>query len=137
MAYMSQEKKKEIQLALKPILSKYNVKGTLSVNNHSTLVLTITQSPIDFIENYNKTQTEKHYADPQWRPAKDHMDVNHYWYKEQFSDIALDFLKEIMPIMNNGNHDNSDSQSDYFDVGWYVDINIGGWNKPYQLIKAV
>jgi hypothetical protein len=34
-----------------------------------------------------------------------------------------------------GNHDRSDIQSDYFDVGWYVDINIGRWNKPYALVK--
>jgi hypothetical protein len=22
--------------------------------------------------------------------------------------------------------------TDYFDVGWYIDINVGKWNKPYQ-----
>jgi hypothetical protein len=35
--------------------------------------------------------------------------------------------------MNMGNHDNSDIMTDYFDVGWYVDVNIGLWNKPYIL----
>jgi hypothetical protein len=29
------------------------------------------------------------------------------------------------------NHD--DSQSDYFSRSNYVDINIGKWDKPYQL----
>jgi hypothetical protein len=33
--------------------------------------------------------------------------------------------------LNTGNHDNSDSQTDYFDVGWYVDVKVGKWNKPY------
>ena len=37
--------------------------------------------------------------------------------------------------MNDGNHDNSEIQYDYFDVGWYIDVNIGRWNQPYQLIK--
>jgi hypothetical protein len=32
-----------------------------------------------------------------------------------------------------GNHNRSDIMSDYHDVGWYVDINIGQWNKPYIL----
>jgi hypothetical protein len=32
-----------------------------------------------------------------------------------------------------GNHDRSDIQSDYFDVGWYVDVNIGSWNRPYEV----
>jgi hypothetical protein len=37
--------------------------------------------------------------------------------------------------MNVGNHDRSDIQSDYFDVGWYVDVNVGAWNQPYELTK--
>jgi hypothetical protein len=36
--------------------------------------------------------------------------------------------------MNDGNHDNSDIQSDYFDVGWYISINVGRWDKPYELV---
>jgi hypothetical protein len=61
------------------------------------------------------------------------LDVNVYWYKEHFSGKALSFLKEVITVMNNGNHDNSDIQTDYFDVGWYVDVNIGTWNKPYTV----
>jgi hypothetical protein len=41
-----------------------------------------------------------------------------------------------MTAMNDGNHDRSDIQTDYFDVGWYVDVNIGRWNKPYILEAA-
>jgi len=36
-----------------------------------------------------------------------------------------------MAVMNTGNWDKSDIQTDYFNVGWYVDVNIGKWNKPY------
>jgi hypothetical protein len=61
------------------------------------------------------------------------IDVNPYWFKEHFSDKSLNFLKEIFTAMNEGNHDRSDIQSDYFDVGWYVDVNIGKWNKPYEV----
>jgi hypothetical protein len=32
-----------------------------------------------------------------------------------------------------GNHDRSDSMTDYFDVGWYISINVGKWNKPYEM----
>ena len=59
--------------------------------------------------------------------------MNVYWYKEHFSGKALKFLGEVIPAMNNGNHDNSDIQTDYFDVGWYSDVNIGSWNKPYKV----
>jgi hypothetical protein len=35
--------------------------------------------------------------------------------------------------MNDGNYDNSDIQSDYFSVGWYIDVNVGKWDKPYTV----
>ena len=34
-----------------------------------------------------------------------------------------------------GNHNESDSQTDYFNVGWYIDIGIGRWDKPYQVTE--
>ena len=134
MAYMSQERKAQMAPAIKAVLKKYKIKGTLSVRNHSTLCLTITQGPIDFIGNINEvTARHPRYNDRPMNPAKDHIDVNPYWYHEHFDGQALQFLQEIMPLMNTGNHDNSDIQTDYFDVGWYVDVNIGRWNKPYAL----
>lgn len=33
--------------------------------------------------------------------------------------------------LNIDNYDNSDSQTDYFDVGHYTSINLGSWNKPF------
>ena len=59
------------------------------------------------------------------------MDVNNYWYHEHFTGRSLLFLDDILPVLNRGNHDNSDLMTDYFDVGWYVNIKIGKWNKPY------
>ena len=129
MAYMNQDKKAKIAPKVKSVLKKYGVKGSLSVRNHSTLVMTITQGPIDFIANFNAVNAEK--LD---RKAVDSLDVNPYWYQEHFSGKALSFLKELLPAMNAGNHDNSDVQTDYFDVGWYVDVNIGRWNKPYRVV---
>ena len=52
MAYVSQDRKKSLAPAIKAVLKKYNVKGTLSVRNHSSLVLTLKSGSIDFIENF-------------------------------------------------------------------------------------
>ena len=140
MAYMNQEKKARIAPVVKSILKKYGVKGSLSVRNHSTLVLNIKSGPIDFIENYIQTDKDKSYSkymsEDQIAYIRKNkiIDVNPYWYHEHFSGKAKTFLKEILHAMNDGNHDNSDIQTDYFDVGWYVDVNIGNWNKPYELI---
>lgn len=57
------------------------------------------------------------------------------WLKTQDPGQALEFLKKAFAVLNNGNHDNSDISTDYFDVGWYVNVRIGEWNKPYILEK--
>lgn len=131
MAYMSQENKKEKTKKIREALKKFkNVKYTLSVRNHSSIELNIKSGNIDFIKNYNECVTQK--------PGKEaysnkYMQVNTYWYKEQFTGEALEFIDKAMKVLNEGNFDHSDIQSDYFHVGWYVDINIGKWNKPYML----
>lgn len=129
MAYYSQERKAKIAPQIKAILKKYSVKGSLSVDNHSTVVLTIRSGKLDFIENFNTTGLNR----PGGSVARNYIGVNPYHYTSHFSGECLDFLTEVMSVLNEGNHDNSDIQSDYFDVGWYVDINIGKWNKPYIL----
>lgn len=130
MAYMSQERKKEIAETVKPILKKYGVKGTFGVDNHSTLVLTLKSGKIDFKKDL--VLTDLFHGR---NPAESYISVNPYWYQDHFSGKARKFLKEIIPLLNKGNHDNSDISTDYFDVGWYVDVKIGKWNKPYILEK--
>jgi hypothetical protein len=138
MAYFNQERKSERAPAIKAILKKYGIKGSLAVRNHSTFVLNVKSGKIDFIENYIGTNGSKHYnmmSQDQIEYIRNNksLDVNPYWYKDHFSGKAKEFLSEILTEMNKGNHDNSDIQTDYFDVGWYVDVNIGSWNKPYTL----
>lgn len=128
MAYMSQERKAALAPKIKEICKRHGVKASLAVHNHSSLVLNIKSGSIDFIGNYNSTVGSKY---NQCMSA--HMQVNPYWYHEHFDGAALAFLKEVIPAMNVGNHDRSDIQSDYFDVGWYTDVNVGRWNKPYEL----
>ena len=111
MAYMNQEKKKRLSPEIKRILKEHNMKGTLSVDNYSTLRLTLQSGSIDFGTD----------------------SINEYWYKDHFADNpeALAFLSEVIPAMNEGNHDNSDMMTDYFDVGWYISVRLGKWDKPY------
>jgi len=135
MAYMSQEKKAKIAPVVKNILKQYGVKGSLAVRNHSTLVLNIKSGPIDFISNFNTVVNDIYHREHDSWKAETYIDVNPYHFQKHFSGKALEFLKKIFVAMNDGNHDRSDIQTDYFDVGWYVDVNIGRWNKPYNLEK--
>jgi hypothetical protein len=139
MAYVSQELKAKLAPKIKAICKKYGVKASIAVRNHSTLCLNIKSGKIDFIENFIEADANvmhgRKMAPEQvaYLRKNGSLDVNVYWYKEHFTGRALNFLKEVIPAMNAGNHDNSDAQTDYFDVGWYVDVNIGKWNKPYTV----
>lgn len=132
MAYYSQERKQIAAPKVKELLKKYGLKGSLSVDNHSTVVLTIKSGSLDFIENFNETASGRR-GDVL---ATTYIGVNPYHYTSHFSGLCLDFLVNVMEVLNDGNHNNSDIQSDYFDVGWYIDINIGKWNKPYELTNV-
>ena len=133
MAYMSQERKAKLAPAIKAALKKFGLKGTLSVRNHSTLCLTVKQGSIDFIGNFNATiSTRPGYGG---HVADRYIDVNPYHFRDHFTGKAKDAIAALHKAMMDGNHDNSDIQTDYFDVGWYIDINIGTWNKPYALVK--
>lgn len=137
MAYVSQDLKAKLAPTIKAICKKHGVNATIAVNNHSTLVLNIKSGKIDFVENFISTDANVNHGRKMSQEQIDyirksqHLSVNPYWYQEHFNGDALAFLKEVLPVMNTGNHNNSDIQSDYFDVGWYVDVNIGKWDKAY------
>ena len=142
MAYMSQENKAKIAPVVKAVLKKYGIKGSLSVRNHSSLVLNIKSGKIDFIENYIKTYAAlpyaKHMAQDQidYLRLKRTLDVNPYWYHEHFTGKAKSFLKEIVAAMKGPDYfDHTDAQVDYFHCSHYYDINVGRWDKPYELTK--
>lgn len=130
MAYMNQDRKAKLASNVKPILKKYGIKGTLSTDR-SGIALNIKSASIDFIANYNETVSAQPGGFRNGSPAEKYMSVNRYWFQEQFSGKAKKFLTEVMKALNEGNHNRSDSQTDYFDVGWYVSVNIGKWNKPF------
>jgi hypothetical protein len=119
MAYMSQERKAQLAPAVKAILKKYGVKGSLSVDNHSGLTLTLKSGKIDFGSAEERFNNQ----------------VNVYHIGNYFNGVAQKFLEEVKAAMSVGNWNKSEIQYDYFDVGWYVYINIGKWNKPYVLEK--
>lgn len=124
MAYMNQEKKKVIASKLKPVLKKYGVKGTLSVRNHSSIVLNVKAGKIDFFEDYGDREDAKKFG----------IQVNPYWFHDHFEGKSKQFLTEAFDALKSaGYYNNTDASIDYFDTAYYYDINIGKWNKPYVL----
>ena len=93
-------------------------------------MLSIKSGKLDFIGNYNQSPTDNRPA----RNVENYLDINPYWYHEHFTGKCRDFLKEIIDAMYGKDYfDHSDAQIDYFHCSHYIDINVGNWNKPYQL----
>lgn len=132
MAYVSQELKKSLAPAIKAVLTKYGMRGTIGVRHHSTLVVRLSEGSLDLIGDANSvSQREARYGD-RVHLVKDYFSVNVYHIKSQHSGECAAFLTELHHAMMRGNHDRSDVQVDHFDVGWYTDIRVGAWDKPYK-----
>ena len=118
MAYVSQADKKSLAPAIKAVLNKYGMKGSIRVRNHSTLVVTVKSGAIDFSE---------------YMRGEAYIDVNPYWIDQHYSGIARNFLNELLDAMKGPNYFNDDdAMTDYFSRSHYTDISIGtAWNKPY------
>jgi hypothetical protein len=134
MAYVNQEMKSKIAAAVKPILAKYGVKGSLSVRNHMAIVLTLKSGKIDFIGNSNRVCGNSHYQVSRgFNPnTSGYASVNKYSYQDHYDGLAQAFIAEaITALQSAGWYDRSDAMTDYFDTAYYIDINIGRWDKPY------
>ena len=137
MAYMSQENKAKLAPAIKAVLKKYGLKGTIAVRNHSTLCCNISEGPLDFISNMLEIARERpdsYYYKEAYTGRPMSLDVNPYWIADNYTGKVLDCLLALKAAMMGPDwYDRSDIQTDYFDTAWYIDINVGKWNKPYQL----
>ena len=140
MAYMNQERKAQLAPGIRAVLDKYKVKGTISVRNHMVLVVTVKSGNLDFIAEAN--QFNREFADrtgQQFYPVKDYYQANPYKGADAYADTEIgQFFKELTAAMRGDLwYDNSDIQTDYFDTAYYLDINIGRWDRPYVCTNKV
>jgi hypothetical protein len=114
MAYVNNETKAAIHAALKPVFKKYGIKATVARGyNYSALVVNVSAGDIDFGTEYQQ--------------------VNVYHVDSHYSGKAKDFLNEVIDTIKKAGtwYDESNAQIDYFNTAFYIDINIGRWDKPY------
>jgi hypothetical protein len=118
MAYVSKETKKELAPAIKKVLAAYGVKGTIKVNNYSSLVVTLRKVP-----------------DGLFTTKEIDNGVNVYHIDTFFEGTAKKFLTKLLAAMKGDKwYNNTDSSIDYFDTAWYNEIKIGEWNKPVVIV---
>jgi hypothetical protein len=133
MAYVSQEMKRVKAPAIKAVLAKYGVKGSISVGNHSSLVVTLKEGALDLIGEANKSNREvAERRNERFYPVEGNYSVNTYWIDDHYKGKIRSFFKELLAAMRGNDwFDESDSMTDYFHTAFYTDINVGRWNKPY------
>lgn len=122
MAYVTKEVIERCRAGAAVIRKKYGIKLTFSGQGDSSLTCTIQSGKVDF-------------AACMKGDFRDYVRVNQYYIDEHWNGVAAECLKEINKLMHVDHWDESDIQSDYFHCAYYVNINIGRWNKPYQLVK--
>ena len=116
MAYVSQADKAKLAPQIKKVLSKYGMKGSISIRHHMSLVVTIQSGSIEFDHSHGDGYTQ----------------VNVYHIDSHYEGKAKAFLTELLAAMKGPDYfNNDDAMTDYFHRSHYTDINIGKWNKPY------
>lgn len=138
MAYMSQERKKEIAVNVKKVAKAYGFTGrevTVGVHHHSTLVVNIFGGPLDLIgdeqlhrDEYARMRGEQSY------PVDGYLQVNEYHCEKNAVDPVIKrFYGDLLAaIKSTGYYNNSDAMIDYFDHDFYISINVGRWDRDYN-----
>lgn len=112
MAYIKKEQAAAVRAELKKKFPK--VRFSVRIEHYSTLHISIMESPYDWssVARYKDGHVKL-----SWRSPKD------YPHSQ--------FLEQIIEIAMRGNWDKSDSMTDYFNVGWYFDLEVGRWDRPH------
>lgn len=122
MAYITPETVKGMRNELKVLFPlKDGWKLSVTCINYSTVSCNILEAPIELRND----------------PTRSNESVNNYWIETHYKDKeeAKEILLKINAVLNQKNYNNSDVMTDYFDVGHYVSIGIGAWDKPFKVIK--
>ena len=130
MAFISQQDKKTLAPAIKAVFKKYGLKGTISIQHHMTLCANVSAGRLDLIgaaAQVGDFRSSGYYQANAYRPTN-----------EKYKDINIDifnFYEDLKKAMKGAIwFDKSDIMTDYFHTAFYIDINIGQWNKPYKLL---
>ena len=143
MAYVSQEMKKDLAPQIKAVLKKYGLKGSIGVRHHSSLVVNIKSGILDLVGASNRHRIEEAKRRGNEPYIDNYIQVNENyvsdWMKASGESKIAKFYDELVAAMKGVGsqsvewYNNSDIMTDYFDRAYYIDINVGQWNKPYEV----
>jgi hypothetical protein len=133
MAYLNAADVKQIRLELKETFPKF--KFGVRKRDGMAVSVTIKSGPTDFSSIFNQDA---------YNQKKQYAQINGY-HMDSFYGEHAPFLKQVQQIIKtapsrgegyhkgDGWYDRSDAMVDYFDTAYYIDINIGSYNQPYEV----
>jgi hypothetical protein len=132
MAYLNKEDVAQIRKELKETFPKF--KFGVRKDNGMAVRVTIKSGPTDFSSIFKDEYSQK----------RRYTQINGY-HMDSFYGEHAEFLKQVQDIIKTapargegyrkgeGWYDRSDAMTDFFDTAYYIDINIGAWDQPYEV----
>ena len=136
MAYITTQEVAAIRKELKAQLPQY--KFSVTRHHHSSVTVAFMKGPA--FSEY--TYFDRYAGEQKDAVLEGHEQLNHYhaerFYGEENAAI-INKVEEIIktaPVKAGGRewYDDSDSQTDYFDTAYYMNIHVGKWDKPYEVV---
>ena len=124
MAYIKTEEVSAIRNELKKRFGHTGLKFGVRKRHHSSVHVTIKAGPIDFSDIY--------------RDGDQYAQVNiyhlHMYGKHQPLFEEIEKIIKTAPALAEGGRewfDKSDAMTDYFHTAFYIDLDVGSYDKPY------
>lgn len=136
MAYFNQEMKKLVTNRLKENFPGW--KFSVKVSNHNQLMVAVKSAPLDLWSNYVETVGEDNLFGDNGSTS-----LNHYYLNRAFSGECLEKMEALVKDMNlegddkHANYSSSTPYDDYPDVGYFISLRLGLWDKPFEHIPEV
>ena len=140
MAYLSAEDVKHIRVALKKEFPQY--KFSVTRDGHLGVMIAFMKGPkfaeYEYFDRYANETKVGNLSDGE------HHQINQHWLEEFYGKENAKILDKIhviaktAPAKNGGKvwYNDSDAMIDYFDIAYYIHINVGKWNKQYEIVEA-
>ena len=126
MAYITTEEVAEIRKELKETLGPKGFKFSVRKRHHMAVAVTITAGPADF----SRLLAKENMAYAQINPYH----TEFYGEHAELFETIIAIIKSAPAKATDGRawYDKSDSQTDYFDTAFYINLNVGDFEKPYR-----
>ena len=140
MAFISAEDVKHIRNELKKELPQY--KFSVVRDHHSSVTISLMKCHAfkdhEYFDRYAQETKIGNLSDGE------HHQINQHWLEEFYGKENAKILDKIhviaktAPAKNGGKvwYNDSDAMIDYFDIAYYIHINVGKWNKQYEIVEA-